>query len=78
MTSFEMVTGNRQTKPFEKIVGWVLWAPLALFHRLLRAQRKYLAVQHLRELEREQLDDIGLDRSEIEAAVWGRGRYTKS
>jgi uncharacterized protein YjiS (DUF1127 family) len=74
MTSFEMVTANRPTKSFEKIVSWALWAPLALFRRPLRAQRDYLAIQHLRKLGREQLDDIGLDRSEIEAAVWGRCR----
>ncbi len=74
MTSFEMVTANRPAKSFEKIVSWALWAPLALFRRLLRAQRDYLAIQHLRKLGREQLDDIGLDRSEIEVAVWGRCR----
>ena len=74
MTSFEMVAANRPIKPFEKIVSWAMWVPLALFRRLLRAQRDYLAIQHLRELGREQLDDIGLDRSEIEAAIWGRRR----
>ena len=74
MTSFEMVTGDRQARPFIRVTSWALRASLALFRRLLRAQRKYLAIQHLRELEREQLDDIGLDRSEIEAAVLGRCR----
>ena len=74
MTSFEMVAANRPIKPFEKIVSWAMWAPLALFRRLLRAQRDDLAIQHLRELGREQLDDIGLDRCEIEAAVRGRRR----
>ena len=74
MTSFEMVTDDRRTSAFDRVTSWVLWAPLALFRRLLRAQRDYLAIQHLRALEREQLDDIGLDRSQIEAAVLGRQR----
>ena len=74
MTSFEMVTDIRQAGPIRHITRWALWAPLALFRRLLRAQREHLAIQHLRKLEREQLDDIGLDRSEIVAAVRGRRR----
>lgn len=69
MTSFEMATGNRRARPFREVAARILVAP---FKRLLRAQREYLAVQHLRGLEREQLDDIGLERGEIEAAVHGR------
>ena len=69
MTSFEMVTGGKPAKPFRDVAAWVLLAP---FKRLLRAQREYLAIQHLKGLEREQLDDIGLERSEIEAAVRGQ------
>lgn len=72
MTSFELVTGDHRTRPIGRAASWVLRAPLALFFRLLRAQREYLAIQHLRALEREQLDDIGLERSEIVAAVRGR------
>lgn len=72
MTSFELVTGDRRTRPLDRVASWVLRAPLALFRRLLRAQRDYLAIQHLRALEREQLDDIGLDRGEVVAAVRGR------
>ena len=72
MTSFELVTGDRRPRLTGRTASWVLRVPLALFFCLLRAQREYLASQHLRTLEREQLDDIGLDRSEIVAAVRGR------
>ena len=72
MTSFEMATGGRQTRPLSRLTARVMWAPVALFHRLLRAQREYLAIQHLQGLEREQLEDVGLEHWEIEAAVRGR------
>lgn len=72
MTSFEMASANRPAKLSAQVFAWVLWAPLALFRRALQAQREYLAIQHLRGLEREQLDDVGLERSQIEAAVRGR------
>ena len=71
MTSFEMVTGGKPAKPFREVAARALLAP---FKRLLQAQREYLAIQHLRGLEREQLDDVGLERSEIVAAVRGRLR----
>ena len=74
MTSFETVTASKPTNPFARAASWAFQAPLALFRRLLRAQRDYLAIQHLQGLEREQLDDIGLERSEIVAAVRGRQR----
>lgn len=69
MTSFEMTTERPRARPFRDGAVSVLLAP---FKRLLQAQRDYLAIQHLKSLKREQLDDIGLERSEIEAAVHGR------
>ena len=74
MTSFEMAAGSKPTNPFSRGASWVLQAPLALFRRLLRAQREYLAIQHLQGLEREQLEDNGLERGEIVVAVRGRQR----